>query len=69
MLRSLKVQHFKSIYGQELQFGRANLFVGPNGAGKSNILEALGILAGGLARGLDPTSLDERGRVMESPLH
>lgn len=67
MLRSLKIQCFKSIYDAELQFGRANLFIGPNGAGKSNVLEALGILAGALSRGLDQTSLDERGIRLSVP--
>ncbi|MEH3099806.1 AAA family ATPase [Sphingomonas adhaesiva] len=67
MLRSLTVQQFKSIHQSRLAFGRANLFIGPNGAGKSNVLEALGILAGALSRGLDPTSLDERGIRLSVP--
>lgn len=67
MLRSLKVQQFKSINKAELNFGRANLFIGQNGSGKSNILEALGVLAGALSRGLDPTSLDERGIRLSVP--
>lgn len=67
MLRSLKIRHFKSIYSSELKFGRANLFIGANGAGKSNVLEAIGVLAGALSRGIDPTSLDERGIRLSLP--
>lgn len=67
MLRSLKIKQFKSIYSAQLYLGRVNLFIGPNGAGKSNVLEALAILAGSLSRGLDPTSLDERGIRLSVP--
>lgn len=67
MLRKLTIRHFKSIYDAELVLGRANLFVGPNGSGKSNILEVLGLLGACLSRGLDPTSLDERGIRLSVP--
>lgn len=67
MLRSLKIQHFKSIFAAELDFGKANLFIGANGAGKSNILEAIGILASALSKGLEPTELDDRGIRLSLP--
>lgn len=61
VLRELKIQRFKSIYEENVEFGKANLFVGPNGSGKSNILEALGVLAAALSNGLDSNSLDLKG--------
>lgn len=67
MLRSLRIQHFKSIYEAELKFGRANLFIGANGAGKSNVLEAIGVLASALSKGLEPTDLDDRGIRLSLP--
>lgn len=67
MLLNLKIIRFKSIYEQELKFGRANLFVGANGSGKSNILEALGVLSAALSGGLDPTTLDLRGVRLSLP--
>ncbi|MHC9419481.1 AAA family ATPase [Sphingomonas citri] len=61
MLRRLTIKRFKSIYDARLSFGRANLFIGVNGTGKSNILEALGLLASALSRGLDGDNLESRG--------
>ncbi|MBZ9919090.1 ATP-binding protein [Mesorhizobium sp. BR1-1-12] len=67
MLRRLRIQRFKSIFEQEIDFGKVNLFVGPNGAGKSNVLEALGILAAALSNGLDPSVLDVKGVRLSLP--
>ena len=67
MLRELHIDRFKSIQGQVLRLGRANLFVGPNGAGKSNALEALGVVAAALARGIDQDSLASRGVRLSTP--
>lgn len=61
MLKRLTIRRFKSIYDARLEFGRANLFIGVNGTGKSNVLEALGLLASALSRGLDGDALDSRG--------
>lgn len=67
MLRKLKIERFKSIYEEYVDFGKVNLFVGPNGAGKSNILEALGVLAAALSNGLDSNSLDLKGVRLSLP--
>lgn len=67
MLQNFKIKNFKSIYSAELKFGRSNLFIGPNGAGKSNVLEALGVLACALSRGLEPLGLDDRGIRLSVP--
>lgn len=61
MLKRLTIKRFKSIYDARLSFGRANLFIGVNGTGKSNVLEALGLLASALSRGVDGDALDSRG--------
>jgi AAA ATPase domain len=61
VLKKLTIRRFKSIYDAQLSFGRANLFIGVNGTGKSNVLEALGLLASALSRGVDGAALDSRG--------
>lgn len=61
MLKRLTIKRFKSIYDAKLSFGRANLFIGVNGTGKSNVLEAIGLLASALSRGLDGDNLESRG--------
>ncbi len=41
MYKNLIIKNFKSIYEDEIELGRINVFIGENGSGKSNILEAL----------------------------
>ena len=67
VLTKLKIERFKSIYEQEVSFGKVNLLIGPNGSGKSNMLEALGVLAAALSSGLDPTVLDLKGVRLSLP--
>jgi len=67
MLRRLRIQRFKSIYEELLDFGQVNLFIGPNGSGKSNLLEALGVLSAALSLGLDPNTLDLKGVRLSLP--
>ncbi|WGD31877.1 AAA family ATPase [Ancylobacter sp. WKF20] len=67
MLKKLRIERFKSIYEQEIDFGKVNLLVGPNGSGKSNLLEALGILAAALSSGIDQTTLDLKGVRLSLP--
>jgi len=45
MIKSLRIENFKSIRVLELGCKRVNLFIGEPNTGKSNILEALGILS------------------------
>jgi len=47
MIRTIKIQNFKSIKNLELGCKRINLFIGKPNVGKSNILEAIGILSFG----------------------
>ncbi|MBM3855257.1 MAG: ATP-binding cassette domain-containing protein, partial [Verrucomicrobia bacterium] len=44
MIRTLKIERFKSLVKLGLELGRINVFIGANGSGKSNLLEAIGIL-------------------------
>lgn len=67
MLKKLRIQRFKSIFEQEIEFGKVNLLIGPNGSGKSNMLEALGVLAAALSSGLDPVTLDLKGVRLSLP--
>ncbi|PGH53994.1 hypothetical protein CRT60_29635 [Azospirillum palustre] len=61
MLRKIKIDRFKSVRDAELEFGRVNLFIGGNGAGKSNLLEAIGVMAAALNRGISDTELSRKG--------
>lgn len=67
MLKKLTVERFKSIRAATLEFGRVNIFIGGNGAGKSNILEAIGVLAASIDRGLGDTDLSRKGVRITPP--
>jgi predicted ATPase len=61
MLRTLKVERFKSLVKLELELGRINVFVGANGSGKSNLLEAVGVLGAAAFGRVDDETLLRRG--------
>lgn len=67
MLKRLRIERFKSIHEQEIDFGKVNLLIGANGSGKSNLLEALGVLSAALSGGLDPVTLDMKGVRLSLP--
>jgi predicted ATPase len=67
VLKKLRIERFKSIFEQEVEFGKVNLLIGPNGSGKSNMLEALGVLAAALSSGLEPVTLDLKGVRLSLP--
>lgn len=67
MITRLQIQNFKSIAKADLEFGRVNLFIGPNGAGKSNLLEAIGLYAASLGRGIDAITLSAKGVRLSAP--
>ena len=41
MVKSVRIENFKSIHELDLELGRLNIFIGENGCGKSNILEGI----------------------------
>ena len=61
MIRSLTVDHFKSIHELTIELGNINIFIGANGSGKSNILESLGIISAAVSGTVDDESLMRRG--------
>ena len=61
MINSLHIRNFKSIADAQLEFGRVNLLVGANGSGKSNLLEAIGLYAACLGRGISADVLSAKG--------
>ena len=67
MITRLQIQNFKSIAKADLEFGRVNLFIGANGAGKSNLLEAIGLYAACLGRGIDASTLSAKGVRLSAP--
>lgn len=61
MLKSIRIERFKSIRELDLDLGLVNLFIGGNGSGKSNLLEAIGIMSSALSRGLSDGDLSRKG--------
>lgn len=61
MIRTLKIERFKSLVKLELELGCINVFVGANGSGKSNLLEALGVLGAAAFGRVDDETLLRRG--------
>jgi predicted ATPase len=61
MIRTIRIDGFKSIVSMELPLGRVNCFIGANGVGKSNILEAIGVLGAAASGRVDDESLLRRG--------
>jgi predicted ATPase len=61
MVKTFKVESFKSIESAQLELGRINVFIGANGSGKSNLLEAFGVLAAAAFGRVDSESLLRRG--------
>lgn len=45
MLKTIKLENFRSHKKFELNLGQTNILIGPNGAGKTNILESFSILS------------------------
>lgn len=67
MLTKLTIERFKSIRTSSLELGRVNLFIGGNGAGKSNVLEAIGVVAAALERGVSDQDLSRKGVRITPP--
>lgn len=61
MIRTLRVERFKSLVKLELELGRINVFIGANGSGKSNLLEAVGVLGAAAFGRVDDETLLRRG--------
>ena len=61
MIRTLRINGFKSIHSEVIELGRVNCFIGANGVGKSNLLEALGVLGAAANGVVDDESLLRRG--------
>lgn len=61
MIKSVKIENYKSIQELEVEVGRFNVIIGENGAGKSNFLEALALFGAAEADKLDNEFLVSRG--------
>lgn len=61
MIRTIRIEGFKSIHSETLELGRLNCFIGANGVGKSNVLEAIGVLSAAANGVVDDESLLRRG--------
>lgn len=63
-ITKVRLRHYRSIAGCEVELGPLTMLVGPNGSGKSNFLDALRLTAQGLTENLD-NALRERGGISE----
>src|SRR5229473_6554417 len=61
MLKSVKIESFKSLESVEVELGLVNVFIGANGSGKSNLLEAIGVLGAAANGRVDDEALLRRG--------
>jgi len=66
VIKSIKINGFKSIWDQEIDFGRLNIIIGTNGAGKSNLLEAIAMMSASVEGGVDYERLSRRGARLSS---
>jgi len=66
-IKRLTIKGFKSIYDQDIDLGRLNVFIGTNGAGKSNLLESIAMLSASIEGGIDYERLSRRGARLSSP--
>jgi predicted ATPase len=67
ILKSIKIESFKSILCQTIDLGQLNVFIGANGSGKSNFLEALGMLSSAISGEIEYSRFTERGMRLSSP--
>jgi len=67
MIKSIRIQNFKSVVDLSLELGSFNVLVGENGCGKSNILEAIAMGAAANADKLDTEYFGNRGLRLTSP--
>lgn len=61
MLRSIRIQNYKSINDLSLELGKVNVFIGENGSGKSNILEAMTLAGVAMNGSLENEQVGLRG--------
>lgn len=61
MLRSISIEHFKSIERVDLDLTPATVLVGPNGCGKSNLLDAIRFLKDAVSYDVDRAVSDRHG--------
>ncbi|MEY3868666.1 MAG: hypothetical protein RLZZ338_2557 [Cyanobacteriota bacterium] len=67
MMRTIKVENYKSIHKLKLDLGRITVFIGENGCGKSNILEAIALASAAAGNKLDNEFLVSRGIRVTDP--
>lgn len=67
MIKSVKINNFKSVVDLTLELGSFNVLIGENGSGKSNILEAIAFGAAASADKLDNEFMGSRGIRVTKP--
>lgn len=67
MIKSLRIQNFKSIVDDTIELGKINVFIGENGCGKSNILEAIAMMSASFDNSLDNEGLYSKGVRVAKP--
>ncbi|HHQ2446800.1 AAA family ATPase [Raoultella planticola] len=67
IIRKIKIDGFKSILDETIDFGKLNVFIGNNGAGKSNLLESIAMVSASIEGGVDYDRLARRGARLSAP--
>jgi len=67
MIRTIRIQNYKSILDHTIELGRFNIFIGENGCGKTNFLEAIAMASAAVAGKLDAEELYSKGVRIAKP--
>jgi len=67
MIRTIRIQNYKSILDHSIELGRVNIFIGENGCGKTNLLEAIAMASASVTGKLDAEELYSKGVRIAKP--
>jgi len=67
MIRTIRIQNYKSILDHSIDLGRVNVFIGENGCGKTNLLEAIAMASASVTGKLDAEELYSKGVRIAKP--
>ncbi len=67
MIKTIRIDNYKSLIDVVLELGQINVFIGANGSGKSNLLEAIAMLTTENSSGIKTKDLLDKGVRVAKP--